>query len=278
MEPIGDLFNNLFLGPILNILILIFKSLEMVNFPGALGFAIIFLTVAIRILIWPLTESQLQSARKMADLKPFLDDLKKKHKDDRMSLQRAQMQLYKENKINPAAGCLPILIQFPLFIGLYQAIINMFPSAGGGNLEFINSLLYHPWLNLSSVPDSNFFGMNLAVKPSDSIVALSYVPIVTAVLTFIQSKMMIPLSVKHYKSDSAKETKEKEGMEDMMIAMQGQMVYLMPIMIGYFAFQFPIGLAIYWNTFTIMGIIQQYKISGWGGAANMIGGIKKFKF
>lgn len=274
MEQIGNLFNIFFLGPIINLLILVYKIFEGANIPGALGFAIIVLTVAIRILIWPTTKAQLKSAQKMAELKPMLDELKQKHKDDKMSLQRAQMQLYKEHNINPAAGCLPILIQFPLFIGLYQAIINVFPTSGGGNLGFINSLLYNSWLHLNEIPDPNFFGLNLAVKPQDAIPTLFLVPLVTALLTFAQSKMMIPSSMKHYRSDTPKETKEKESMEDMMGAMQGQMVYLMPLMIGFFAFQFPVGLAIYWNTFTIMGIIQQYSISGWGGMAELVGRIK----
>ena len=274
MEQIGNLFNTTILGPILNLLILIYKMLESINMPGALGFAIVVLTVAIRLLIWPTTKAQLKSAQKMMELKPLLDQLKEKHKADKMALQRSQMQLYKEHNINPAAGCLPILIQFPLFIGLYQSIINMFPTAGGGNLDFINALLYHPWLQLNKIPDPNFFGLNLALKPSDATVMLFFVPLVTAVLTFVQSKMMMPKSMKHYKADTPKETKEKESMEDMMGAMQGQMVYLMPVMIGYFAFQFPVGLAIYWNTFTILGIIQQYRISGWGGAGDLIGKIK----
>ena len=274
MGPIGDLFNTLFLGPILNILIFIYKLLEMINFPGALGFSIIVLTIAIRLLIWPTTKAQLKSAQKMMELKPFLNELKTKHKDDKMALQRAQMQLYKEHNINPAAGCLPILIQLPLFIGLYQAIINVFPGAGGGNLEFINSLLYNSWLHLNEIPDSGFFGLNLALKPSDAIATLSFIPLVTAALTFIQSKMMMPKAMPHHKDESPKETKEKESMEDMMGMMQGQMVYLMPVMIGYFAFQFPVGLAIYWNTFTIMGIIQQYRISGWGGMVELVGKIK----
>jgi YidC/Oxa1 family membrane protein insertase len=77
--------------------------------------------------------------------------------------------------------------------------------------------------------------------------------------------MMMPVAVKEYPTDSKKEKKEKEDNEDMMMAMQGQMMFLMPIMIGYFAFQFPVGLAIYWNTFTILGIVQQYLLSGWGG-------------
>ncbi|TSC87832.1 MAG: Uncharacterized protein G01um10147_335 [Microgenomates group bacterium Gr01-1014_7] len=264
------LFNTLFFGPIVNFLVLIYKLLTLIHFPGALGFAIIILTVIIKFLIWPFTAAQVKSVQKMASLKPFLDELKLKHKDDKKALASAQMALYKEHGVNPAGGCLPALIQIPVFIALYQAILNVFPSSGG-NLESINKVLYSSWLHLSSAPDPNFFGLSLAMKPSDVGLALTGVPLVTAILTFVQSKMMMPAKgLSHHKDEKPKEAKEKAGMEDAMASMQGQMTYLMPIMIGYFAFQFPVGLAIYWNTFTIMGIVQQYQIAGWGGMQSLV--------
>ncbi|TSC66446.1 MAG: preprotein translocase subunit YidC, partial [Microgenomates group bacterium Gr01-1014_80] len=128
---------------------------------------------------------------------------------------------------------------------------------------------------------THFFGINLASKPSDfaSVGAfVLFIPLITAALTFVQSKMMMPVKpLSHHKDEKPKEAKEKEGIEDAMASMQGQMMYLMPLMIGYFAFTFPIGLAIYWNTFTIMGIIQQYLISGWGGMADFVGKVKSLK-
>ena len=89
---------------------------------------------------------------------------------------------------------------------------------------------------------------------------------------------MTPKKVKLYRSDSPKEVKEKEENEDMTQAMQTQMTFMMPVMIGFFAFQFPIGLALYWNTVTILSIIQQYLISGWGGMEGILDNFKNFKF
>lgn len=265
---IGDIFIAAFIQPIINLLIILFQLLQSLHIPGALGFALIILTVAIRFLVWPLMASQIKMTKKMADLKPHLDELKKKHKDDKKAMAGAQMALYKEHGVNPAGGCLPALLQIPVFIGLYQAIINILPGMGGANLDWINSLLYFPSMHLNSLPDPNFFGLNLGIKPSEFAKfgpALLLIPVVTAVLTFVQSKMTVPPLIKHHKDEPPSETKEKEGMEESMGQVQSQMVYLMPVMIGYFAFQFPIGLAIYWNTYTILGIIQQYKIAGWGG-------------
>lgn len=262
----GDIFNLIFLGPIINLLVLIYQGLSALHIPGALGFSIMFLTILIRVLVWPFMSSQIKATKKMADLKPHLDAIKEKHKGDKQALASAQMVLYKEHGVNPAGGCLPAIIQIPVFIALYQSIIHVLPT--GGNIAYINSLLYFPQLKLPSSLDPNFLGLNLGVKPSQFAshgFLLLLIPLLTAGLTFVQSKMALPKPVKKYPSDSKKEVKEKEGMEESMGQVQSQMVYMMPIMIGYFAFNFPIGLAIYWNMYTILGILQQYRVAGWGG-------------
>lgn len=272
MDLIINIFDAIFFGPLVNLLVLIFKLLESAGIPGALGFSIIIVSIIVRFLIWPFTSSQVKSSQKMAALKPHMDELKRKHKDDKSAFAAAQMALYKEHGVNPSGGCLPALIQLPIFIAIYQVILNAFTDLGK-----INSLLYSEWLHLDKIPDPNFFGLNLASKPTEFMngaVLFILIPLVTALLTFVQSKMMLPKTPKIRKDDTPKEKKEKEGIEDAMSGIQTQMVYLMPVMIGYFTFQFPIGLAIYWNIFTIMGIIQQYRISGWGG---MEGIIKRFK-
>lgn len=278
MQVIGNIFNIFFYGPILNLLVLILVGLNYLHIPGAFGFSIIILTILIRLVTWPLMSSQLKSAKKMQELKPHLDELKVKHKGDKKAFSTAQMDLYKQHGVNPAGGCLPVLVQFPVLIALYQTIFAFFSGPAG--LDKINQVLYFPWLHLKSVPSLDFFGINLAIKPSQfnqyGFLILA-IPLSTALLTFFQSKMMAPAKpLKEYPKDSPKEKKEKEGTEDAMMAMQGQMMYMMPVMIGYFAFQFPIGLALYWNTMTILGIYQQYKISGWGGMASWIKLGKKY--
>lgn len=273
---IGQIFDTIFFGPTVNALVFILRTLESLTIPGALGFSIIILTIAIRLLVWPLMAAQLKSAKKMTDLKPHLDKLKEKHKDDKQAFASAQMALYKEHGVNPAGGCFPVLVQFPVLIALYQAIFAFF--SGGEGLERINKVLYVPSWQLNNTPDLYFLGINIAIKPSDFSQAgpfLLAVPILTAVLTLVQSKMMAPKPVKEYPSDSPKEKKEKASTEDSMAAIQGQMMYMMPIMIGYFAFQFPVGLALYWNTMTILGIFHQYLISGWGGLESWIKLIKR---
>lgn len=271
-----EIFDLIFFAPVINLLVLIYHGFNYLHIPGALGFSIMFLTLIIRVLVWPFMASQIKATKKMSELKPHMDELKRKHKDDKQGLAAAQMALYKEHGVNPAGGCLPALIQIPIFIALYQSIINILPNAGG-HIDKINNLIYFPDLKLPSTIDPNFFGISLGIKPAEFGqygIWLLLIPAITAILTFVQSKMMAPKQIKKYKSDSPKEIKEKEDLEDSMSAMQSQMAYLMPVMIGYFAYTFPIGLAIYWNMYTILGIVQQYQHTGWGGMSDIVGKLK----
>ena len=266
LSAIITIFNTLFLAPIINIMVLFIHAFNAIGIPGSLGLSIIALTAVIKLLIWPFMTAQLRSTRKMMDLKPHLDKLKEKHKGDKQKFSQAQMALFKEHGVNPAAGCLPALIQMPVFIALYQVIFAFFDMTSG--LNHINDLTYSFVPDLAKMPNPQFLGIDLSHKPSDFGQygwALLLIPVVTAMLQFVQSKMMAPSPVKKYPSDSIVEKKEKESKGDMASAMQSQMLYLLPLMIGFFAYGFPAGLALYWNTFTIFGIIQQYKIAGLGG-------------
>lgn len=269
MNPLSAIiavFDTLFLAPSVNIMVFFIHVFSFIGIPGSLGFSIIALTIVIKLLIWPFMAAQLRSTKKMADLKPHIDKLKEKHKGDQQKMSQAQMALFKEHGVNPAAGCLPALIQMPVFIALYQVIFAFFDSKSG--LTRINELTYSFIPDLQKMPSPKFLGLDLSYKPSDFGQygwALLLIPIATALLQFVQSKMMVPAPVRKYPLDSQKEIKEKEVKGDMASAMQSQMLYLMPLMIGFFSYGFPAGLALYWNTFTLFGIIQQYKVTGLGG-------------
>lgn len=270
-SAIVAVFDIFFIAPIINVMVFFIHVFSSIGIPGSLGLSIIALTIVIKLLIWPFMAAQLRSTKKMADLKPHIDKLKEKHKGDQQKMSQAQMALFKEHGVNPAAGCLPALIQMPVFIALYQVIFAFFDSKSG--LSRINELTYSFIPDLQRMPSPKFLGIDLSHKPSDFGQygwALLIIPIVTALLTFVQSKMMAPAPVRKYPLDSQKEIKEKEVKGDMASAMQSQMLYLMPLMIGFFSYGFPAGLALYWNTFTLFGIIQQYKVTGLGGLSAWI--------
>jgi len=272
------IFNKFLIWPILNLLLAIYKLFEFLNIPGALGFSIIFLTILVRLILWPLTIQQLKSAKKMSDLRPKLEDLKKRYGDDKQRLQKEQIALYKEHGVNPASGCLPIILQIPIFIALYQVLLQVLRSGSdGGLLQQINQIAYHSVLKPTGSLDSYFLGFNLAQKPADWHQAgpiLLFVPFITGLLQFIQSKMITAPKAREEKKEK-KTKEEKEKQEELMAAMQSQMSFLMPGMIALFSYGFPLGLSLYWNTFTIFGIIQQYLISGPGGLADLVPLLRK---
>lgn len=253
-------FNQILIWPILNILMACYKFFLTLKVPGALGLAIIFLTLFIRGLLYPLTQTQISSAQKMAKLKPELDRLVKKHKGNRQRLQQEQLKLYKNHGINPASGCFPLLLQMPFFIALYRVFWQIL---GNGNLtqvvESINKTVYHPSLRITTL-DLSFFGLSLAEKPANWQKAgwwLLLIPLITAVLQWYQTKLVSfsPQSRSGIKIEKGKQ-KKKEPQDDLSEGMQRQMALMAPLMIGMVSFSFPVGLALYWNTFTLFGIIQ----------------------
>jgi YidC/Oxa1 family membrane protein insertase len=265
--PILDAFHVVLYVPMINLLVILYHGLNFIHFPYALGFSIIVLTAFIRLVLYPLTNSQLKASKKMQELTPHLNKLKEKHKNDAKTLQAETMKLYKEFGVNPAAGCLPVLIQMPIIIALYQALYQIV-KPGAANLAQINHMLYNNSLRLTSSWDVTFFTLPLAQKPSelfkiDSPISwlILLIPIATGLFQFIQTKMMLVPQAKN-KDDGKKGEKKKE---DFATAFQSQSLYIFPIMIAYFSYIMPIGLSLYWNTFTIFGIMQQYRISGLGG-------------
>jgi len=275
-----NLWNQLLVWPITNLLMGFYKLCEFLHIPGPLGFAIILLTIAIRLLLYPLMHVQLKSAKKMSDLKPHLDALNAKHKDNKKALQQAQLALYKEHGVNPAAGCLPTLVQFPILIALYNVFYQLLGSTNiTAFLTELNKILYFPFLHLTKL-DFMFLGANLTIKPSEWQKYgwwLLSIPLITALLQWYQTKLMLPArnaspagqalqdkagwhSDAGGPSSKAIEKKDSEKKDDMG-DMQRQMALITPVMFGFFALQFPLGLSLYWNVFGLFGIIQQLQIN-----------------
>lgn len=268
-----NLFDHALIYPIINVLVALYQALTYLHIPFALGFAIIALTAVIRLVLYPLMSSQLKASKKMQDLAPHMNTLKERHKGDSKKLQEAQMALYKEHGINPVAGCLPLLIQFPLLIALYNVLGHVVALKPEAVVTYINGIVYVPWLRLSEPWNTTFFGLPLGQHPSALFATMPLillVPVITAALQFVQSKMMMaqpePIKAIVLKKKKGKEEPKKEDMaSDFAKTFQSQSLYIFPLMLGYLSFSFPIGLSLYWNTFTLFGILQQYRISGWGG-------------
>lgn len=205
----------------------------------------------------------------MQQIQPHMNNLKEKHKGDAKRLQQEQMALFKEHGVNPAAGCLPSLVQIVILIfGFYPAIqkvINLKPKE---TISVINNMLYFDFMKLNHVWDTNFFGLALGKTPGDLFKTVGFliilIPVITALLQFIQTKMTIIPAAEE------KNVNAKKKEPDFAQTMQTQMLYMTPVIIGVVSYQFAIGLSLYWNTYTIFGIIQQYQLQGLGGLSSWL--------
>ena len=208
------------------------------------GIAIIIFTVAIRVLMVPLTIKQSRQMKAMSALNPKLKEIQEKHKGDRQRTSQETMKLYREHGVNPL-GCLgPMFIQLPIWIGLYRAIIQTLPSTP----EKLSDLARHLYSGLPQVHqvvplDSKFLWLNLA-EPDPSPIVL---PILVGASMWLMQKMTT--------MPATSETQESTNR---------MMLWMMPVMFGFFTLNFPSGLALYWIVSNIIGIAIQGPITGWG--------------
>lgn len=261
----SSFFNIVLVWPIINVLLAIYKGLLILNVPYALGFSIIFLTIFIRLVLYPFINTQLKVSKKMQELAPHLAKLKEKHKHDPKILQGETMKLYKEFGVNPAAGCLPMLVQLPVLFMLYSVLQNIITAKPEIILNQVNKIAYFDFLKLGFSWSTDFFGISLGKSPSALITMLPFiilVPVITGASQFVLSKMM---ALPKAKPEIKKDDRDDKKQDDFASAFQTQSLYIFPIMIGFFSYTLPIGLSLYWNTFTIFGILQQYRVQGLGG-------------
>src|SRR3990167_5910919 len=211
----------IFFQPLVNALIFFYQVLGQ-----NLGLAIIGLTAVIRGALNPLTAPSIKSAQKLKELQPELAKLKEKYGQDRQAFAQAQLKFYQKEGVNPAAGCLPQIVQIVILIALFQAF-NQVLQNGGNVVDSLNQLLYQP--------------LKLAAA---------------ATIQFFSSRLMLTAT----KGTQAKAKKTEAKSDDIAAAMQEQMLYLFPIMTLFVGLRFPSGLVLYWLTFSIFMLIQQMRL------------------
>jgi YidC/Oxa1 family membrane protein insertase len=222
------------------------------------GLSIIVFTVAVRLITLPVQMRQMQSARKSQELQPELQELQRKYKNDRDKLAEEQMKLYREKGVNPLGCLLPTLIQFPIWIGLYQSIIHALPDTPVQLLNLGRHVYEQfPLLsglasveNLSSlIPLNNrFLWLNLA-RPDPYYV----LPLLTVASMWVLQKMM------------ATPSNDPQAQ-----AMSQSMELTMPIMFGFITLNTASGLGLYFVATNVFGVVLQYFVSGWGTLSTVI--------
>ncbi len=214
---------------------------------GSFGLAIIAFTIIMKVVLYPVQAKQMKSTKAMQDIQPKLAELQRKYARDSKRLAQEQMALYKEMGMNPAGCLLPMFIQLPIWIALYQSItkvLAVFPE----DLLQLSQYLYSWSIVFSKLPlEKGFAWLDLAIPDGFYIM-----PLLTGVTMWIQQKMTMV------------ETSDSQTQQT-----NNTMLWTMPIMFTIFTFSFPSGLALYWVISNIISIVMQYFMSGWGGLATL---------
>ena len=233
---IGAIWDLIILQPMINVVI----GLSNILF-GSFGLTIIALTIVIRGAMYPLTRKQLRATKAMQSLQPKLAELQKKHGKDKQKLAQEQMKLYKESGVSPAGCLMPMLIQMPIWIALYQAIIRVLAVTPESFLN-LSRFLYDWPIVYSALPlDNQFLWMNLAVPDF-------FLAILVGATMWVTQKMITPVSA---------DPKQQARGRTMLI--------MMPLMFTFLSLSFPSGLALYWVASNLITIAMQYFVTGWGG-------------
>lgn len=227
----ASIFTTLFYQPLFNVLIFFYNIV-----PGHdIGLAIIALTLLIKAILYPFSRQAIKAQKSLQTIQPKIDEVKRRLKDDKEAQAKEMMQLYKDEKVNPFSSCLPLLVQFPFFIAVFQVFRT------GLNSENF-SLLYPFVANPGQLQLISLGFIDLA-KPSIPLA------IAAGLAQFWQARMM----------STKRPPKAMPGAkdEDMMAMMNKQMLYMMPAMTVFIGIGLPGGLTLYWLVFTTLTALQQ---------------------
>ena len=226
----------------------------------AWGLAIIILTLLVRLLMHPLTAKQMKSMQKMQQLQPQLKVLQEKYADDKDKLNQETMNLYKDNKVNPASGCLPLIIQLPIFILLYGVLYDLTKTEAFTNVTFFGVNLggsvlttVADALNLVDesgvrIPDEQL-GFVMVFLSSFTNLGLLFSHLGTWIFNFILLILIAYLTWLQQHLTSA-------GNSQMAM-----MNWFMPLFLTFICFGLPGGVLLYWGVSSLMGIIHQLRVS-----------------
>ncbi len=229
------LWDTLIYNPIFNILVWLYNVI-----PGNdIGVAIIALTLLIRFALYPLTRKSLKSQKALQEIQPKVKEIQTKYKDNKEEQARQLMELYKAEKVSPMSSCLPILVQMPFIIAVYQVFVHGLASEG---FERLYGFVANP----GTINTVSFNVVNMA----EASIVLA---VLAGIAQYAQAKMMTrnkPATV---------QGKEVEGSQDekMLSAMNKQMLYFMPVMTVIIGATLPAGLTLYWFVSTLFMVIQQ---------------------
>ncbi len=242
MDLIIDLFDLLLVDPMTNVLI----ALAYV-FSGNFGVAIIVFTLIMKFVTWPLPASQYKASKAMQEIQPKVQELQKKYKGkDPKKLNQEMMALYREHGVNPLGCLLPMLVQMPIWIALYQ-VIRVTLGETPESLVTLSQRIYPIGFVQAAIPlENHFLYWNLG-QPDTSLV----LPFLVAATMYIQQKMITP---------APSQTLNKQQLQQQQT--QQMMTWMLPLMFGFWSLNVPSGLALYWFISNLSGLVLQYFYMG----------------
>lgn len=259
------------------LLVGVYHVLNEAGVPGAIGFAIIALTLAVRSVLIPLFRKQLVSQRRMQMLQPEMGEIRRRFKGDGMKIRLAQQELMKERGVSAASGCLPVLLQLPLLFIIYSVIQNGLTNFNPTAMLTVAGVQLVP-LDCPTTPppgavvdpciDTNvpwLFGLDVSLPETTLVIVgfgLSLLAVASALLQLVQSRMML--------------APPDPTNDDPNLRIQRQMMLFLPLISVFYGGILPAGLFIYWIVATLFSIIQQYLIVGWGGMFPLFGWTPSF--
>lgn len=264
----------------------IYNTLAFQNY----GIAIVIFTVVVRLIILPLTIKQYRSTANMQKVQPLLAEVQKRYKNDKEKLNQEMMKIYSEHKVNPAGGCMPLLIQMPIILSLYWVISRPLYYMLGKSNEVINKLFeYVPaefakvtgnhdliilnyfstnkdklalvadMLKPEEVLNLNFLGLNLGLQPTFDASKVAVLGYQYFGLLLIPILAALTTYISFKISMASQQTGAQQN--QMAASMNNSMQLVMPLMTGFFAFSVPAGLGLYWIVGNLIQMLQQLYIN-----------------
>ena len=227
MELFINIYNTVLYQPLFNMLVVLYEFIPGRDF----GVAVIVLTLLTRVVFYPLSVAGIKAQGKMAELQPKIKEVQEKYKDNKEQQAKATLALYKQEKVNPFGGILPLLVQIPIFIVMYQLFRNGFD---GEQLSLLYSFIPDP-----GIVSPFFFGfLDLSVRSLP-------IALIAGAFQFFQAKTAMP---KHQKADK----------KDMAAQLQKRMMYFLPVITVFIVSQLPSAIGLYWITTSVFSIWQQW--------------------
>ncbi len=222
--------------------------------PSNYGVAIIFLTLIVMILLFPLTLKQTRSMKAMQDIQPEIKKLQKEHKDDREEMNKQMMALYSERGVNPAAGCLPLVVQMPIWFALFR-VLRVGPSAEDPTVLDPSDIIPADSKLAEALLEgkTQFLGMDMLQSPSSAASEglVGAIPEITLVLLVVATGFYQSVQMTRRRKNDSNQQESKQAQQMQTVAK------VMPLFLGFISWGFPTGLVLYFAVSNLFRIGQQ---------------------